>query len=233
MKKVLITGGNKGIGLALTELFLENGYAVAVIARDFTHFSYKEDKRVQCFAHDLTDIEAIPQLVREVGEVDVLINNAGIMFSLPHDEYPSDKKEYILKLNLKAPIALIEAVSRLMVTKGDGRIVNVASIAGEIGHPDIWYGVTKAALINATKSFARLLGPDGIVVNCVAPGPVTDTEMFEVVPQARKEQLQKSTITQTFATPVDVAQTVFWLADSSPSYINGVCIDINNGSFPR
>ena len=87
------------------------------------------------------------------------------MHALPHDNYPEEKVEEILSVNIKSPVALIREFSRGMARKGKGRIVNVASIAGEIGHPDVWYGITKAGMINVTKSFAKTLGPKGIVVN--------------------------------------------------------------------
>jgi 3-oxoacyl-[acyl-carrier protein] reductase len=119
-----------------------------------------------------------------------------------------------------------------MIQKKQGRIVNNASIAGQIGHPDIWYGITKAGLINATKSFAKLLGPHGIIVNAVAAGPV-ETDMMQSIPEARKEAILKSVYSGRFAQPIEVAQTILWLATDSPAYINGTCVDINNGAFPR
>lgn len=229
-KTVLITGGNKDIGLAVTRLFLERGDRVVVVARDFSSFPYQG--QAEEIAFDLARVEEIPQLVKSIGGVDVLINNAGIMYSVPYDKYPIQKKDTICKVNLEAPLALIRETAGYMKQKGEGRIVNVASVAGEIGHPDIWYGVTKAGLINATKSFAKLLGPAGIVVNAVAPGPV-ETDMLDVIPQARKEEILRTVYTGRFAKASEVADVIFYLATTSPVYINGTCIDINNGSFPR
>jgi NAD(P)-dependent dehydrogenase (short-subunit alcohol dehydrogenase family) len=130
-------------------------------------------------------------------------------------------------------VALIREFSKGMVQRRHGRIVNVAAIAGPIGHADIWYGITKAGLINATKSFAKLLGPYGITVNCVAPGPVEDTSMFQVIPDIRKQQIMASVTSGRFATPAEVAETIYWLATQAPAYMTGVCIDINNGAFLR
>lgn len=101
-KTVLITGGNKGIGLALTKLFLDHGDKVIVVARDFEGFVYAD--QTQCVAYDLTDVENIPNLITKIGKVDTLINNAGVMYSLPFDNYPQEKVESMLKLNLEAPI---------------------------------------------------------------------------------------------------------------------------------
>ncbi len=229
MKKVLITGGNKGIGLAATKLFKDAGYEVIALGRDFKDFPYADVKTVE---FDLNDVEKIPALAKEIGEVDVLVNNAGVMFSLPYDSYPKEKQDRLLNVNLYAPIAFMEAFASGMVAKKTGKIINVASVAGQIGHPDIWYGVSKAGLINATKSFAKLLAPDGVTVNAVAPGP-TVTDMMQVIPEDRKASLKANTYTKRFAEAEEIAKTIFWLGTEAPEYINGFCIDLNNGAFPR
>lgn len=232
-RKVLITGGNKGIGLAATQLFIEHGHSVVVVARDFTDFPLAKHELVTTLSFDLTRTADIAELTKQIGLIDILINNAGVMNSLPYDNYSSEKRDAMIKLNLEAPVNLIEHFSKDMIEQGYGRIVNLASIAGETGHPDIWYGITKAGVINFTKSFARLLGPHGIVVNAVAPGPVENTDLFHVIPEERRASLLKQTINGRFATPQDVAQTIYWLAVESPTYINGICVDVNNGILPR
>jgi len=229
-KHVLITGGNRGIGLETSKMFLDLGYEITVIARDLS--TMKALKNCRCIEHDLCNIDAIPQIISDLDDIDILINNAGIMNTCLYDNYPDIKKEEIIKINLEAPIALITCVSKRMIENKRGRIVNNASIAGQIGHPDIWYGITKAGLINATKSFAKILGPHGIIVNAVAAGPV-ETDMMQSIPEARKEAILKSVYSGRFAQPKEIAQTIVWLATDSPSYINGTCIDINNGAFPR
>jgi NAD(P)-dependent dehydrogenase (short-subunit alcohol dehydrogenase family) len=232
LKTVLITGGNKGIGLETTRLFLHLGYKVIIVARDFSDGALQPADTIikRCF--DLTDIDRIPGLVAELGHIDILINNAGVMHSIPYDNYPQDKIDQMIKLNIEAPVALIREVSKSMVNNGSGRIVNNASIAGQIGHPDVWYGITKAGLINATKSFARILGPKGIVINAVAPGPV-ETDMLKVIPEDRKKAIKNMVYTNRFSQPEEVAKAIVWLATESPEYINGTCLDINNGAFPR
>ena len=231
-KRVLITGGNKGIGLETTRLFLESNYHVIILARDFIDFIYKDHPHVTTIPYDLTDTSGIQKLSETIGDVDILINNAGVMNSLPYTDYPEAKMKTLMNLNLYAPIELITHFSKGMIQKQSGRIVNVASVAGQIGHPDIWYGVSKAGIINATKSFAKLLGGQGIVINAVAPGPV-ETDMLHVIPEARKQQIKASVFTDRFAKPEEVAETIYWLATDSPEYINGTCIDINNGAFLR
>ena len=231
-RNVLITGGNKGIGLAATEKFIHAGHKVYVLARDFADFPLKDHVQVEMIEYDLSNIAGIPNLVAQLPDIDILLNNAGVMFALPSQEYPQEKIDQILKINLQAPTALITELSRAMIAKGFGRIVNNASIAGEIGHPDIWYGMTKAGLINMTKSFAKLLGPQGIVVNAVAAGPV-ETDMLDIIPEPRKKAIKEAVYTGRFAYPEEVAEAMFWLATDCPEYINGTCIDINNGAFPR
>ncbi len=231
-KTVLITGGNKGIGLEITRLFLDKNHTVIVVARDFTGFPFDQNPSVQKLQSDLTQIEKIPELISEMGEINILINNAGIMHTRAYDDYPQEKINSILKVNIEAPVALIREVAKTMIPNGGGRIVNNASIAGEIGHPDIWYGITKAGLINATKSFAKLLGCKGIVINAVAAGPV-ETDLLEKIPEERKQALKNIVFSNRFAWPNEVAETIVWLATKSPEYINGTCIDINNGAFPR
>ena len=225
MKTVLITGGNKGIGLELTKSFLDLEYNVIVIARDFENVAF--NSKVTCIPYDLTNVEGIPKLIASLGNIDILINNAGVMYSLPYDRYPQDKVDAMLKINLEAPVKLIEAC----VKAGTARIVNNASIAGQIGHPDVWYGATKAGLINATKSFAKIF-EGSVVINAVAPSPV-ETDMLETIPIERREAFLKTVVSNRFATADEVAQTIVWLATDSPEYINGATIDINNGSYMR
>lgn len=231
-KTALVTGGNKGIGLEVTRQLILLGYKVIVVARSFADCELLSANNVIKKSFDLTNVELIPELIVELGDIDLLINNAGVMHAIPFDNYPQDKLNEIFKLNIEAPVALIREISKSMVEKGTGRIVNNASIAGQIGHPDIWYGITKAGLINATKSFAKILGPQGIVINAVAPGPV-ETDMLSIIPEARKKTIKSSVYTGRFAKPEEIAKTIVWLATESPEYINGTCIDINNGAYPR
>jgi len=230
-KTVLITGGNKGIGLEVTKEFLNLDYNIIIIARDFNNFEFNNHPQIKQIKFDLSNVDEIPDLISSLENIDILINNAGVMYSLPYNQYPNDKKDNILKLNIEAPVKLIEEISKNMLKKGKGRIVNNASIAGQIGHPDIWYGITKAALINATKSFSKIF--DGkIIINAIAPSPV-QTDMLNVIPKPRQEAFLNTVISKRFATPSEIAKTIVWLATQSPEYINGTCIDINNGSFPR
>lgn len=230
-EKVLITGGNKGIGLETTKLFYNAGYDIYIVARDFKNFEYNGNK-IHKIEFDVSNIEKIEDLILDIGDIDILINNAGIMNSIKYDEYSNEKKDRLMAVNLYAPVEFINHVSKKMIEKKKGRIVNVASVAGYTGHPDIWYGISKAGIINVTKSFAKILAPYNIIINAVAPGPA-ETDMLDVIPEKRKEFMKSSTYTNRFAKAWEIADTIYWLATKSPEYINGTCIDINNGSMPR
>ena len=230
MRTVLITGGNKGIGFETTKLLLELNYKVIVLARDSSPI--KNLKNCDFIEYDLRNIDGISPLVKSLGRIDVLINNSGIMNTCPYENYSTQEKEDLMKVNLEAPIELITCISKQMIERKEGRIVNVASVAGQIGHPDIWYGISKGGLITATKSFAKILGPHGVLINTVAPGP-TETDMMKTIPVTRKEAILRNVYSGRFAKAEEVAKTIVWLATESPEYLNGTCIDINNGSFPR
>jgi 3-oxoacyl-[acyl-carrier protein] reductase len=232
-KRVLITGGNKGIGLAVSRAMLELDYEVIVVARDFKDFALGGLPSVTEIEYDLSNIDGLEDLAKEIGKVDVLINNAGFMQpKYTYDNYPKEAKERILNVDLHAPVELMNLLCENMKENKYGRIVNVASIAGQIGHPDIWYGIAKAGLINATKIYGKLLGKYGISVNCVAPSP-TETDMQKDNSAERKKEFKKTVSSGRFAEAEEVAKAIVWLATDCPIYINGITLDINDCSYPR
>ena len=232
-KRVLITGGNRGIGLSVSQAMLDLDYEIIVVAREFNGFALGGLPSVFEYEYDLSNVDGLGKLVDKIGHVDILINNAGFMQpKYSYDNYPKDAKENIMNVDLYAPVELMNIVSKSMKKQGSGRIVNVASIAGQIGHPDIWYGIAKAGLINATKIYGKLLGSHGITVNCVAPSP-TETDMQIDNSAERKKEFKKTVSTGRFAQPDEVAKAIVWLATDCPVYINGTTIDINDCSYPR
>jgi 3-oxoacyl-[acyl-carrier protein] reductase len=148
------------------------------------------------------------------------------------DAIPEKHIREILEVNLLAPARLIESVSSDMKSRGGGRIVSIGSVSAFTGHPDLWYGATKAALLNLTKSYASHLGRHNVLVNAVAPGP-TLTKMYEELPDSRKESVMSSVYSGRPCLPEEVAETVFWLGALSPAYVSGTTVDVNNGSYPR
>jgi len=213
----LVTGAGRGIGLAAAKAFLAEGWQVLSLDKAFP--GEVVGRRVH---YDLRDLAGIPKLVASLGEIHTLVNNAGVLYCEPYDAIPEEHVAEILTVNLRAPVALIEALAPQMQKRKSGRIVNVGSVAAFTGHPDLWYGATKAALLNVTKSYASHLGKDGILVNAVAPGP-TLTPMYEQLPQSRKDGVMRSVH----------AGRACWLGSASPDYVSGSTVDVNSGSYPR
>ena len=227
MPAVLVTGAGRGIGLATAKAFLQEGWKVFSLDKAFAEEA--AGKRVD---YDLTDLAGIPKLVSSLGQIDTLVNNAGVLYCDAYDAIPEEHIEEIVTVNLRAPVALIEALAPQMRKRKSGRIVNLGSVAAFTGHPDLWYGATKAGLLNITKSYASHLGKDGILVNAVAPGP-TLTPMYEQLPQSRKDGVMRSVHAGRACTPEEVAQAILWLGTSSPAYMSGSTVDVNSGSYPR
>ena len=182
--------------------------------------------------YDLTDIAAIPALVERLGQIDVLVNNAGIQNAVSIDRYTEEQRKRILAVNLEAPVALIQAVSAGMRERKQGRIINLASVAAYTPHTDLWYGVTKAGVVSFTRTFASYLGPHGIQVNAVAPGPI-DTPLLDRAQPERVAELMTKVYTRRKGQPQEVAEAIRWLAVDAPPIINGAVIDITDGCFLR
>lgn len=231
MKTAIVTGGVKGIGGAVSQALVTRGVRVVAVTHDPQERAADGDN-VSIACLDLTAPDAVARLVEAHPVADILINNAGLMNGFGLDQYDRHSREAIFALNLWAPVELMWAYGRTMGERGGGRIVNNTSIAAHIGHPDIWYGATKAGLLNATKSIARSLGPSGVTANAVAAGP-TDTNMLKKIPEGRKDVMRRSSILGRFAQADEVAAAIAWLAMDAPVYVNGICIDVNNGSFMR
>ena len=223
-KKVLVTGGTKGIGYETVKKLKEIGFQVTVVGRNFSEFDIEGVKKV---VFDLEKVDELDKLFDEVGDIDVLVNNAGIDRQRTYDDYPNEDIEKIVNVNLKTPVKLITLFADSLI-KNNGRVINVASQAAEIGHKDIWYGITKAGLVNATKSFASILGPQGVKLNAVAPGPVETTMIEDSVYSERFEKLKERTILNRIAKPEEIADVIVWLAKDAPEYINGETIKIQS-----
>jgi NAD(P)-dependent dehydrogenase (short-subunit alcohol dehydrogenase family) len=229
MRNVLITGAGRGIGLATARAFVRAGWRVLALDKDFSGFDLEEADRIQ---FDLRSRDGIQEMIEAQGEIDTLVNNAAVLYCDPFDAIPETHRREILAVNLEAPAALIECVAVQMKKRKSGRIVNVGSVAAFTGHPDLWYGITKAGILNLTKAWARELGPHGVLVNAVAPGP-TQTAMYDQLPRSRKEGVMRSVHSGRVCTPDEVAAAILWLGAACPAYINGTTLDVNDGSYPR
>jgi len=227
MKRVLVTGAGRGIGLATARAFASAGWHVVSLDKEFGPEIIGDR-----LDFDLRRTAEIPAMVASLGDLDALINNAGVLFCDPIDAIPDEHRQEILAVNLEAPAALIAAAALGMKARRSGRIVNVSSVSAFTGHPDLWYGVTKAGILNLTKSWARALGPHGILVNAVAPGP-TRSLMYDQLPQSRRDDVMRSVYSGRVSEPEEVAAAVLWLGSACPEYVNGITLDVNNGSYPR
>jgi len=221
VKVALVTGAASGIGRATAEALRKADFTV--IALD----------RAQCdVVYDLTDVAGIPRLVDSLGRIDVLVNNAGVQPAVPIDRYTEALRTEVLRVNLEAPVELIRSVSKQMVERKGGRVINLASVAAYTAHTDLWYGVTKAGVVSYTRSFAAMLGPHGIQVNAVAPGPI-DTPFLAKAQPERVKELMGRVYTKRPGRPEEVAETIRWLATDAPAILNGAVIDVTDGSFLR
>jgi len=229
MATYLVTGGNRGIGASTVTAIraLKPDARILIASRT----APEPADNVEWIKADLATPAGLSAVKEHLPSCDGLINNAGIMIGKGPFDISPQERDMTMAINqvavVELSLAFIEAAAGKPV-----RIVNNSSIAAHLGHPDIWYGMTKAAVMNFTKSVAKSFGPQGVVCNCVAAGPV-ETDMLDNIPDARQKALKASAILGRFAKPSDVADVMAWLAIDSPDYVNGVCIDINNGTYIR
>ena len=235
MKTVLITGGSRGIGRAMVELFTERGYSVA-----FTYKCSEEQAKslaeatgAICIKADSAVesqvVHAVAEAEKKLGTIDCLINNAGISsFSLFTDLSLKDWNE-CLAVNLTGAFLYSKAVIPSMVSKKQGRIINITSMWGLVGSScEVHYSTAKAALIGMTKALAKELGPSGITVNAIAPG-VIETEMNRSLSEDDKAALCDETPLMRMGKPMEVAEAALFLASDSASFITGEIMNISGG----
>ena len=230
MKVAVVTGAARGIGLAISKKFLEEGYLIAILDIDQKTLSQtiKQDfdtNNVLGLECDVSEPDQVDQSVNRVleqfGRIDVLVNNAGIAEFKPMLETTYEEWSRILAVNLNGPFICSQACAPIMLKNEGGSIVNIASISGlRASTLRIAYGTSKAALMHLTKQQAAELGNKGVRVNAIAPGPV-DTAMakkvHDVIPLNR------------YGLEEEIADAVWFLCSDSASYINGQIIAADGG----
>lgn len=235
MKVALITGGTGGIGRSLVKAFCEAGYAVA--------FTYKSNTTVAEELHTaygalpiLADVRvesevesAVKQTLSAYGRIDCLVNNAGIAsISMLADVTLADW-ENMMATNLTSAFLFSKAAMPDMISRKEGRIINITSMWGLVGAScEVAYSAAKAGLIGFTKALAKELGPSGITVNAVAPG-VIETPMNNTLDAAIKESLAEDTPVGRIGRPEEVAASVLFLASDAAAFITGEVLNISGG----
>jgi len=240
-KTAAVTGGTRGIGLAIVKKYLENGANVVVMG------SRKEtvDKalaglteyegRVMGLWPDLCDPEAVAEAFaaakERFGRLDILANNAGISSRTSLYDYTVEEFGKILDINVKAVFVCSQAAARIMKEQGGGVIINTSSMVAEYGQPaGCGYPATKFAVNGLTRSLARELAKDHIRVNAVAPG-VTRTDMVAALPPEMVERISSGIPLGRVGEPEDIANAFLYLASSQASYVTGVTLRVDGAAM--
>ena len=235
MKTVLITGGSRGIGRAMVELFCENGYKVAFTYKNSENQakSLAESTGALAIAADSASeadvVAAVALAEKELGYIDCLINNAGVSsFSLFTDLTLEDWNNH-MAVNLTGAFLYSKAVIPGMVSKKSGRIINITSMWGVVGSScEVHYSTAKAGLIGMTKALAKELGPSGITVNAIAPGLI-DTDMNSAFSEEDIKAVAEETPLMRIGLAREVAQAALFLASDSASFITGEVMNVSGG----
>lgn len=227
-RSVLVTGGNRGIGLAIAQAFLEAGDKVAI-----TYRSGAVPEGILGVKADVTDTASIDAAFTEVeaahGPVEVLVANAGInrdtlLLRMSEDDFTD-----VIDTNLTGAFRVIKRASRGMIKLRKGRVVLISSVVGLYGSPgQVNYAASKSGLIGIARSLTRELGSRGITTNVVAPGFI-NTEMTAALPEATQKTYLATIPAGRFAEPAEVAKVVRWIAGEEAGYISGAVIPVDGG----
>jgi 3-oxoacyl-[acyl-carrier protein] reductase len=231
MRTVLITGGTRGIGAATVRKFAEYGDRVFFLyekSRELAETIFQETG-AQGFQCDVSDEAQVKEVFSQIGPVDVLVNNAGIVDYGPINWVSAETFRRIMDVNVTGMFLCCQAALSGMLQKQQGAIVNLSSMWGRVGSScEVAYSASKGAVIAMTKALAKELGPSGIRVNAVAPGVIL-TDMVENVSQETLEELRQETPLEKLGRPEDVANAIFYLASPQASFVTGTVLDVSGG----
>ena len=235
MKTVFINGGSRGIGAQLVRAFSSAGYQVAFtynnsidkaldLAKETGAYAIKADSSKECEI-----LSAVKEALLQLGKFDCLINNAAISSFSLFGEISTDAWNETVAVNLTAPFLYSREISREMIKRKSGKIINISSVWGLVGSScEVHYSATKAGLIGMTRALAKELGPSGITVNAIAPG-VIDTDMNSLLSKGDISDLCDETPLGRMGTTTDVARCALFLAGDGGDFITGEVINVSGG----
>ena len=236
----VITGASGGIGQALARAFSEEGHAVALCcchhpesAVELATELREAGRRAEPFWADLADETQVKEMFGNIrdtfGEVDLLINNAGVSSQQLLPDVTVDEYDRIMDTNLKGAFLCIREVLPSMIRRKAGNILNISSMWGQVGGScEVVYSASKAGLIGMTKALAKEVGPSGVRVNCIAPG-VIDTPMNAMHSEETLAALAEATPRGRIGTPEDIADAALFLASDRASFLTGQVLGVNGG----
>jgi len=236
-RHAIVTGGAKGIGLAIVTRALASGAKVSVWDIDTARMNAELGK-LPGDAHgdsiDVTDPDAInaglERAIAAFGKVDIIVNNAGVVGTIAKTwEQPVENWERMLKLNLTSAFLCCRALAPHMIDNGYGRIVNIASNAAKMGTPsNSPYAAAKAGVVSLTKTLAKETAKTGVLVNAIAPGGA-NTELFDVLSDEYREQIENGMALGRLVDPEEVAAITVWAMSEDCSFTTGAVFDISGG----
>lgn len=235
-KVVLVTGGSRGIGKAISESFSESGATVIVTyknALNSENENYFKEKNIKHYKCDVADVKSVQQMIdaimKEHLKIDVLVNNAGITKDGLLMRMSEEDWDAVIDTNLKGVFNMTKAVTRGMISKRYGKVINITSISGVMGNAgQANYSASKAGVIGFTKAVAKELASRNINVNAVAPGFI-ETEMTEKLTDEVKQNYLNAIPLKRFGKGEEIAKIVKFLASDDAGYITGQTIIADGG----
>jgi 3-oxoacyl-[acyl-carrier protein] reductase len=235
-KVAMVTGGARGIGKAISAALVADGAKVAVVDLDLANAEATAAELgggSRGFAANVAraaDVEAVVEAVeRDLGPIDILVNNAGITRDSLLMRLSEADWDAVLNVNLKAAFLTMKAVTRGMMKRRSGRVINIASVVGVVGNRgQANYSASKAGLIGLTKTVAKELASRNVLVNAVAPGFI-ETDMTAALPPEARQALSAQIALGRLGMPADIASVVAFLASEGASYITGQVIVVDGG----
>ena len=234
-KRVIVTGGSRGIGAEIVRSFAREGAKVAFLYHNSVDAANRVAKEtgaipIRCDLASCGDTErAIQEAETAVGGVDILVNNAGVASSGVFQDLSQKEWDHLVAVDLTSVYVCCRLLVPDMVRQRYGRIVNISSIWGMVGAScEVAYSAVKAGVIGFSKALAKELGPSGITVNCVAPG-VIETDMMNGYDGETKRALANETPLGRLGTPRDIAAAVLFLSGEGGSFITGQVLSPNGG----